>query len=79
VVQQRRNKKAAVRFFRHLLKGQGGEPRWLFTDKLRSYDAAHREVMPEVETYQYGLCQRAVNYRLWHTQSFQVWKELVCA
>lgn len=49
LVQRRRNKKAAVRFFRRLIKGQGGVPRWLFTDKLRSYDAAHREVMPTVE------------------------------
>jgi putative transposase len=48
LVQRRRNKKAAVRFFRRLLKGQGGEPRWLYTDKLKSYDAAHREVMPTV-------------------------------
>lgn len=22
---------------------------------------------------------QAVNYRLWHTQSFQIWKESVCA
>jgi putative transposase len=47
-VQRRRNKKAAVRFFRRLIKGQGGEPRWLITDKLRSYNAAHRTVMPTV-------------------------------
>jgi len=32
-----------------LLKGQGSEPRWLITDKLRSYGAAHRSVMPSVE------------------------------
>jgi transposase-like protein len=31
-----------------LLKGQGREPRWLVTDKLRSYDAAHRTIMPMV-------------------------------
>jgi putative transposase len=49
LVQRRRNKQAAVRFFRRLLKGQRVEPRWLVTDKLRSYDAAHREVMPTVE------------------------------
>jgi putative transposase len=48
LVQRRRNQKAAARFFRHLLKGQGGEPRWLVTDKLRSYDAAHRTIMPSV-------------------------------
>ena len=49
LVQRRRNQPAAERFFRRLLKGQGGEPRWLVTDKLRSYDAAHRTVMPTVK------------------------------
>jgi putative transposase len=48
LVQRRRNQRAAERFFRRLLKGQGGEPRWLVTDKLRSYDAAHRTIMPTV-------------------------------
>ncbi len=48
LVQRRRNQRAAERFFRRLLKGQGGEPRWLGTDKLRSYDAAHRTIMPSV-------------------------------
>ncbi len=48
LVQRRRNQRAAERFFRRLLKGQGGEARWLFADKLRSYDAAHRTVMPTV-------------------------------
>jgi putative transposase len=49
LVQRRRNQRAAERFFRRLLKGQGGEPRWLVTDKFRSYDAAHRTVMPTVK------------------------------
>ncbi|MDH4370983.1 MAG: IS6 family transposase [Nitrospira sp.] len=49
LMQRRRNAQAAIRFFRRLIKGQGGEPRWLFTDKLKSYDVAHREVMPTVE------------------------------
>lgn len=126
LVQRRRNKQAAIRFFRRLIKGQGSDPRWLFTDKLRSYAAAHREVMSTVEhinevyannrvevshqpTRQqeyhmrgfvsskhaqrfltlHGLTQnlfrlgrhlmRAVNYRLWRTQSFQIWNESVCA
>jgi len=48
LAQRRRNQRAAERFFRRLLKGQGGEPRWLVTDKLRSYNAAHRTVMPTV-------------------------------
>ncbi|MDH5700941.1 MAG: IS6 family transposase [Nitrospirota bacterium] len=49
LVQRRGNKKAAERFFRRLIKGQGGEPRWLITDKLKSYDAAHRTMMPSVQ------------------------------
>ncbi len=48
LVQRHRNTRAAKRFFRKLLKGQGREPRWLITDKLRSYGAAHRSVMPSV-------------------------------
>jgi putative transposase len=46
----------AERFFRKLLKGQGGVPRWMVTDKLRSYAAAHRTIMPSVahDTSQYA-------------------------
>ncbi len=49
LVQRRRNKQAAARVFRRLLKGQGREPRWMITDTLKSYGAAHRVVMPTVE------------------------------
>ena len=48
LVQRRRNQRAAERFFRRLLKGQGREPRRLVTDTLRSDDAAHRTIMPSV-------------------------------
>lgn len=48
LVQSRRDRRAATRFFRKLLKGQGCEPHRLITDKLRSYAAAHRTVMPSV-------------------------------
>ena len=48
LVQPRRNRRAAERFFRKLLKGQESEPRRLVTDKLRSYSAAHRTIMPSV-------------------------------
>ena len=47
-LQPRRDRCAAERFFRRLLQGQGAEPRRLITDKLRSYSAAHRTVMPAV-------------------------------
>ena len=55
LVQPSRDQKAAKRFFRKLLKGQGRPPWQLVTDKLRSYSAAHREVMPSVvhDTDQY--------------------------
>ena len=48
LVQSRRNRRAAIRFFRKVLKGQGRLPNRVITDKLRSYSAAHRTVMPSV-------------------------------
>jgi len=48
LVQKRRNKAAAKRFFRKLLKGQHQSPWRMITDKLKSYSAAHREIMPSV-------------------------------
>ncbi len=47
LVQSRRNKQAALRFFRKMLKHRGA-PRKIVTDKLRSYGAARKEVMPSV-------------------------------
>ena len=48
LVQTRRNRAAATRFFSNLLKGQGATPRQIVTDKLGSYGAAHRIVFPSV-------------------------------
>lgn len=48
LVQSRRNRRVAVRFFRKLLKRQGSVPRELVTDKLGTYPAAQRTVMPSV-------------------------------
>jgi putative transposase len=48
LVQPPRDQHAAERFFRKLLKGQQREPRRLVTDKLRTYEAARRTVMPSV-------------------------------
>ncbi|MFJ9360743.1 IS6 family transposase [Streptomyces mirabilis] len=62
LVQNRRDKAAARRFFRRLLKKTSVVPRVVFTDKLRSYGAAHREVMPSVEHRSHkGLNNRAEN------------------
>ncbi|GGQ26698.1 IS6 family transposase [Streptomyces griseomycini] len=49
LVQDRRDKAAARRFFRRLLAKTRTVPRVIVTDKLRSYGAAHREDMPSVE------------------------------
>lgn len=48
LVQSRRNRRSAERFFRKLLKGQGKVPFRLVTDKLKSYGAALRTIMPSV-------------------------------
>src|SRR5882672_7769903 len=49
LVQGRRDKKAAKKFFRKLLKGLRYIPGVIITDKLRSYSAAKAEVLPGVE------------------------------
>ena len=49
LVQSRRDKKAAKKFFRKLLKKLRYVPRVLITDKLKSYSAAKAEVLPGVE------------------------------
>jgi len=49
LVQRRRNKQAAKKFFRKLLKGLQYVPRVIITEKLKSYGAAKREILPGVE------------------------------
>ena len=61
-VQSRRNAKAAERLLRKLLKKHGKAPRVMITDKLASYAAAKRVMMPGVEHRQHkGLNNRAEN------------------
>ncbi len=54
-LQERRDAKAAKRFFQRMLQS-GGVPREIITDKLRSYGVAHRSLIPETEhnTEQYA-------------------------
>src|SRR5215213_6228560 len=62
LVQSRRDKRAAKRLLRKLLKRQGRPPCVLITDKLASYPAAKRELMPGVEHRRHkGLNNRAEN------------------
>jgi putative transposase len=49
LVQSRRSAKAAKRFLCKLLKGLQYVPRVIVTDKLKSYAAAKREILPGVE------------------------------
>lgn len=62
LVQSRRNTKAAKRFFRKLLNGLHYVPLVIITDKLRSYGAAKRDILPDVEHRQHKrLNNRAEN------------------
>src|SRR5919197_1408445 len=62
LVQRRRDKRAAKKFFRKLLKGLTYVPRVIITDKLQSYGAAKREILPGVEHRQHRyLNNRAEN------------------
>src|ERR671939_526871 len=62
LVQSRRDKRAAKRLLRKLLKKQGRPPRVMVTDKLASYPVAKQELMPGVEHRRHkGLNNRAEN------------------
>jgi putative transposase len=62
LVQSRRSKAAAERLLRKLLKKQMRPPRVMITDKLASYAAAKRALLPGVEHRQHkGLNNRAEN------------------
>ena len=65
IVQTRRDTKAAKRLLIRLLKEQGCLPKRMITDKLGSYAAARRQIMPEVEHRSHkGLSNRAENSHL---------------
>lgn len=59
LVTAKRDTAAEKRFFRKLLKDLEHVPRVIVTDKLRSYGAAHRHVMPSVE----HRCSKYLNNR----------------
>jgi putative transposase len=65
ILQSRRDTKAAKRLLRRLLRKQGGPPRRVITDKLGSYAAAQRQIMPDIEHRSHkGLNNRAENSHL---------------
>jgi len=49
LVQRKRDRKAAMNFFRKLLKGLRYVPRLINTDQPRSYRTANAETLPSVE------------------------------
>ncbi|MDV6278412.1 DDE-type integrase/transposase/recombinase [Rhodococcus erythropolis] len=61
LIQGKRDGKAATRFFTKILKKQGRRPRVLVTDKLPSYQVAHRKTMSATEhrhnTYVNNRCE----------------------
>jgi putative transposase len=62
LVQRRRDKRAAKKFFRKLLKELTYVPRVIVIDKLKGYGAAKRELLPGVEHRQHQyLNNRAEN------------------
>jgi putative transposase len=63
LVQSRRNKPAAKKCFRKLLKGLQYVPRVIITEKLQSYGAAKREILPGVAHRQ----SRYLNNRCEHS------------
>jgi putative transposase len=65
IVQTRRDAKAAKRLLKRLLQKQGCPPQRMVTDKLGSYAAARRQIMPAVEHWSHkGLNNRAENSHL---------------
>ena len=65
ILQSRRDTKAAKRLLTRLMKKQGIAPRRIITDKLPSYAAARRQVLPRVEHRSHkGFNNRAENSHL---------------
>ena len=62
LLQNRKDKCAAKRFFHKLLKGRERTPIELTTDKLRSFGAAKREMMPSVAYCQDKYANKSSRY-----------------
>jgi len=65
-LQSCRDAAAAKCFFKRLLRNHGNEPRKIVTDKLRSYGAAHRELISESihDTSQYAKNRAELSHQL---------------
>jgi len=79
IAQARRDTKAAQRLLTRLLRRQGVAPRRMITDKLGSYAAAKRLILPKVEHRSHkGLNRRAENSHvpLRKRERFRSWSGL---
>ncbi len=89
LVQSRRNAVAAKRFFRKLLKGLRNVPRVIVTDKLASYQVAHREGQAQRFLFAFSHIRQhfrprrhlisAPQWRTEMTNRFAVWDEITVA
>ena len=77
LVQRYRNARAAKRFFRKLLKGQGSAPWKLVTDKLQSYGVAHGVILNFFSFSRHRM--RSENYRWLRARSFKEWSMATAA
>lgn len=77
-LQKRRDGKAAKSFFKRIMDKHRGEPRKIVMDRLRSYDVAHRGLIPETihDTSQYAnnrceLSHEPTRIREWGMRKFK--------
>ena len=63
-MQKRKDKWAAMQFFKKLMKGQGCSTRKIVTDKLPSYGAAKKVIMPASMHCNDRYANNRVKYRM---------------
>ena len=79
LVQKRKDKQAAKRFFKKLLKSQETTPFEIMTDKLKSYGAPKKEIMPSVTHIQDQYANnQAENFRTFRDRAFADWSKISC-
>ena len=78
LMQRRKDKRAATRFFRKMLKDQGETPRRMTTDRLPSCGAARRKVMPSVihcnDRYANNRCEGSHQHTQRHERQMRQFK-----
>ncbi|EIM31258.1 IS6 family transposase [Microvirga lotononidis] len=79
IVETRRDTRAAKRLLTRLLRKQGVAPKRIITDKLPSYGAARRQIMPKVDHRSHkGLNNRAENSHVPLRKHEQMMRGWIC-